>query len=88
MTNRILLEISRKRGGVTYYFHVSRDKVVTGEHGDNPHGLNNESTCSAKAFLANHPDEGSRCRDIVRSNFGAKTVEAIVEALANASNES
>lgn len=78
--DRTLVSKEKRRGGITYYVHASPQRVVTGEHEDNPHGVNHEARCTAEDYLANR-GEGQRCRSIVRGNFGDKAVQTIADAL-------
>lgn len=77
---RLPLSREKRRGGITYYLSATARRVVTGEHEDNPHGVNHEASCAAEDFLADCGD-GQRCRSIVRGNFGEGVVAQIVAAL-------
>ena len=66
----------KREDGLTYYAHVTDTEVVCGEHGDNPHGVNDETRCSHADFVQ-RTAAGQRCRQIIAEDFGQAVVQAI-----------
>jgi hypothetical protein len=83
MANHVLLDKKRQKRGLTYYYSVRVDEVITGVCGENRHGVNHEATCTAQDFVSG-TERGQHCRRIIRDEFGEKAVERALAALAEA----
>ncbi len=70
----------KKTGEVSCSAELTDDGVVCGEASDDPHGVNSETRCTRKSWLARDGD-GKRCRQIIHDAFGAEAVAQIDAAL-------
>ena len=61
---------SRVRQGLTLQCWIQRGRVYVGEHCDNPHGPNSQSSCTLQEYVDSALGDGARVRSIVRGYFG------------------
>ena len=80
-TGRLMLEKSKTQHGITYYYSAKNNIVRCGEHSQNPHDVNNETSCSYGEFTDQNNPGGARCRAIIRDNFSQKTLSQVLKGV-------
>ncbi|MDH5680303.1 MAG: hypothetical protein OEZ36_01855 [Spirochaetota bacterium] len=76
-----MIEKSKTRSGITYYYSAGNNIVRCGEHSQNPHDVNHQASCSYTEFTDLDNSEGARCRAIIRDNFSQKTLSQVLKGV-------
>ncbi len=72
-------QTSKNIDGINYSISINEKNIICGEYEDNPHGLNNEVSCSLKAFINNSGENATRCHSLIKQYFGNKEFEKAVK---------